>query len=158
MNSLIESEFPLHEAQSERYELMKVLTDSDLAYRLPGDNPTLGELCREIGEAEHGYIQSFKTFRHDRSYRNPDPGLVNSVARLTAWYTALDQEFETVVREFSEDDLHRRQIIRGHGFTPSPYVQFQIYREALLMFYAKASVYLKALRKSVNDQWHAGIG
>lgn len=158
MNSLVESEFPLHETQRERYDLMKTLTDSDLAYKLPGDNPTLGELCREIGEVEYNYIQSFKTFKHDWSYRNSEPDLATSVARLQAWYTTLDQEFETVMREFSEDDLHQRQIDRGHGFTPSPYVQFQIYREALLMFYAKASVYLKALRKSVNDQWHAGIG
>lgn len=70
----------------------------------------------------------------------------------------LDQDFETILREFSEDDLHHKQIDRGHGFTPSPYVQFQIYHEALLMFYAKASVYLKALQKAVNDEWQAGIG
>ncbi len=38
------------------------------------------------------------------------------------------------------------------------YVQFQIYHEALLMFYAKASVYLKALQKSVNEEWRTGIG
>ena len=80
------------------------------------------------------------------------------MARLQAWYTTLDHEFETVVRGFSEDDLHQKQIDRGNGFTPSPYVQFQIYHEALLMFYAKASVYLKALQKTVNDQWQAGIG
>ena len=62
------------------------------------------------------------------------------------------------MRGFSEDDLHHKQIDRGNGFTPSLYVQFEIYREALLMFYAKASVYLKALQKRVNDRWHTGIG
>lgn len=158
MNSLIESEFPLHETQRLRYDLLQTLTDSDLAYKLPGDNPTLGALCREIGEVEYSYIQSFKTFKHDWSYRAADPELATSVARLQAWYTSLDTEFETVVRGFSEDDLRRKQIDRGHGFTPSLYVQFQIYHEALLMFYAKASVYLKALQKSVNDEWQAGIG
>ncbi len=158
MNSLIENEFPLHATQSERYDLMQTLTDSDLAYKLPGDNPTLGELCREMGEVEYNYIQSFKTFKHDVSYRAAEPKLATSVARLQAWYTALDDEFESVMSGFSEDDLHHKQIDRGHGFTPSLFVQFQIYREALLMFYAKASVYLKALQKYVNDQWQMAIG
>lgn len=158
MNSLLESEFPLHETQSLRYDLLQTLTDSDLAYKLPGDNLTLGELCREIGEVEYSYIQSFKTFTHDWSYRTTEPELATSVARLQAWYTSLDNEFETVLRGFSENDLHHKQINRGHRFTPSLYVQFQIYHEALLMFYAKASVYLKALQKSVNDQWQVGIG
>ena len=158
MNSLIESEFPLHEAQSIRYDLLRTLTDSDLAYKLPGDNPTLGELCRDFGEVEYSYIQSFKTFKLDWSYRATEPELATSVARLQAWYRTLDDEFESVVRGFSEDDLRDKQIDRGHGFTPSPLVQFQIYHEALLMFYAKASVYLKALQKFVSDEWRAGIG
>jgi hypothetical protein len=158
MNSLIEEEFPLHQTQSLRYDLMNMLTDTDLSYKLPGDNPTLGELCREIGEAEHGYIQSFKTFQHDLSYRNHDPEVATSIERLKAWYKALDEEFETVIREFSEAELHNRQIDRGHGFTPSLFVQFQIYREALLIFFAKASVYLKALQKPLNDEWLTGIG
>jgi len=158
MNSLVENEFPLHETQRLRYDLLQTLTDSDLAYKLPGDNPTLGELCREFGDVEYSYIQSFKTFQHDWSYRTTAPELATSVARLQAWYTTLDHEFESVVRGFEEDDLHHKQIDRGHGFTPPPAVQFQIYHEALLMFYAKASVYLKALQKTVNDQWQAGIG
>lgn len=158
MNSLIENEFPLQDTQSLRYDLLRTLTDRDLAYKLPGDNPTLGELCRAFGEVQYSYIQSFKTFKLDWSYRNTEPELATSVARLQAWHTTLDTEFETIVRGFSEDDLHQKQIDRGNGFTPSPFVQFQIYHEALLMFYAKASVYLKALQKTVNDQWQAGIG
>jgi hypothetical protein len=158
MNSLIKEEFPLHETQKLRYDLMKTLTDGDLAYKLPGDNPTLGELCREMGEIEHTYIHSFRTLKQDWSYRNSEPGLANSVERLQAWYKTLDEELEAVLREFSEEDLHQKQIDRGHGFFPSPYVQFQIYREAILMFYAKASVYLKALQKPVSGQWQAWIG
>jgi hypothetical protein len=72
MNSLVESEFPLQETQRVRYDLLQALTDSDLIYKLPGDNPTLGELCREFGDVEHSYIQSFKTFKHDWSYRTTD--------------------------------------------------------------------------------------
>jgi hypothetical protein len=158
MNSLIESEFPLPEgSQTLSYDLMNMLTDADLAYKLPGDNPTLGELCREMGEIEHAYIQSFKTLKHDLSYRHPDPGIASSVERLRSWYAQLDAEFETVIGGFSEEDLQNKQIERG-GFAPSPFVQFQIYREAVLIFYAKASVYLKALGKPYNDKWRAWVG
>jgi hypothetical protein len=98
MNSLVESEFPLHATQRVRYDLMQTLTDSDLAYQLPGDNPTLGALCREFGDVEYAYIQSFKTFKHDWSCRTTEAELATSVARLQAWYTTLDTEFETVKR------------------------------------------------------------
>lgn len=36
----------------------------------------------------------------DWSYRNPDPALATSVPRIRTWYSALDTEFETVVRGF----------------------------------------------------------
>ena len=35
---------------------------------------TLGALCREMGEIEHSYIQSLKTFQQDWSYRNMEAG------------------------------------------------------------------------------------
>jgi len=158
MNTLIEEEFPLPETQSLRYDLMNALTDADLAYRLPGDNPTLGELCREMGDLEHSYIQSFKTLEQDWSYRNTDPGLATSVADLTAWYRTLDAEFETVLNGVSDDDLHSQEIDRGNDIKVSAQTQFDIYREAVMMFYAKASVYLKGLQKPVNDQWQSWIG
>lgn len=158
MNSLIEQGSVLKETQKLRDDLMDTLEDSDLAYKLPGDNPTLGELCRECGEIEHIYIQGFKTLTQDWAYRTDDPELATSVERLKAWYKSLDEELATVLGAFAEDDLHSKQIDRGHGFTPTVFLQFHIYREALLMFYAKASVYLKALQKPVSDQWRAWIG
>jgi hypothetical protein len=157
MNSLLETEFPLREAQHLRYDLLHTLTDRDLAYKLPGSNPTLGELCRANGELEYCYIQSFKTFKHDWSHPPSEPELATRVVALEAWFTRLDQEFEDVVRGFSDEDLHHKQIDHGHGFRPSLFVQWQIYHEALLMFYAKADVYLKALQKTVNDQWRIGV-
>jgi len=158
MNSLVEEELPLRESQHLRYYLMDLLSDEDLAYKLPGDNPTLGELCREIGELEHMYIQSFKTFKHDWSYSNPDPELGSRSERIKAWYRALDDEFDSILGAFSEDELHSKQIDRGRGFMPSLFVQFNIYREAVLMFYAKASVYLKALQKPVHEEWRLWVG
>jgi len=158
MNTLIEEEFPLHETQSLRYDLMAALTDADLAYKLPGDNPTLGELCREMGDLEHSYIQSFKTMKQDWSYRNTTPGLTTNVADMTTWYRTLDSEFETVLSGFSDDDLRSKEIDRRNDIRVSAHTQFEIYREALMMFYAKASVYLKALQKPVNDRWQSWIG
>lgn len=158
VNSLIEEEFPLHQTQNLRYDLMGALTDEDLAYKLPGDNPTLGELCWEIGALEQSYIESFQTLRQDWSYqdRQPEPGL--TITQLTAWYRTLDDEFEVTVSKLSEDDLQTTQIDRGNGNMVPAFVQFHIYREALMMFYARASVYLKALQKTVNDYWRLAVG
>ena len=43
-----------------RHQLLDVLTDDDLAFALPG-NPALGELCRQAGQLQHIYIDSFRT-------------------------------------------------------------------------------------------------
>ncbi len=156
MNSLIEQELPgTHDL---RDHLMDMLADQELAYKLPGDNPTLGELCEEMGHIQQAYIHSFKTFKQDWGYCDSQPEATNSVASLNAWYTKLDAELVEALSGLSEDDVHTKQIDRGHGFTPCPYVQFHVYREALLIFYAKASVYLKALEKQCTDQWTGWIG
>ena len=156
MNSLIDDELPgIHDL---RDQLMGMISDRDLDYGLPGDNPTFGELCLEIGHIQQVYTHSFKTFKQDWGYRTSPPDTPNSVASLKAWYARLETELGAALRGLSEDDVHSRQIDRGHGFAPSAYVQFQIYREALLVFYAKASVYLKALEKPLTDRWKAEIG
>ncbi len=76
MNSIMQEYYPVFQMyQALRNQLMEILNQEDLAYSPGGENPTLGTLCREIGEVEYAYIQSFETFRIDFSYRNPDTSI-----------------------------------------------------------------------------------
>jgi hypothetical protein len=158
MNSIMQEQVPvLQQYQALRNQLMEALTDEDLSYAPGGDNPTLGALCREMGEVEYAYIESFKTFTQDFSYRVEDPELERSVERLITWFQALDQELQAALEALTEDDTQNRLVDRGGGFTLPPGIQLHIYREALLIFYGKASVYLKALGKPRSEQWQAWI-
>ena len=146
----------LHATQELRRQLLEVLSDADLDCQpAPGCLP-LGELCREIGEVQQSYIESFRTFRLDFSFHH-EAGVSRSVETLAAWYARLDAELEAVLEGLEEADL-ARNVERGHGFAPPVPVQFHIYREALLIFYAKAHVYLKALGKRVTGPWQWWIG
>lgn len=159
MNSIIERHYPLFELyQGLRNELMEILTDEELAFRPAGDNAPLGVLCREIGEVEQSYIDSFKSFNQDFSYRNEEPGIESSVAKLSAWYQELDKKLESAVAAIKEEDVHNRVINRDGDFHVAPFVQLEIYKEALLIFYGKVSVYLKAMGKERPEQWQEWIG
>src|SRR6266550_3159991 len=157
---LAETFFP--EYQGLRDQLMEILADEDLGLRLGGETASLGELCREIGEIEHTYVQSFRTFRQDFSYRNPDPELERSVAAVKAWFAELDREMMAAVEALSDDDIATRRIIRGDFdeafFSPLPKVQLDVYREALLIFYGKVTVYLRAIERPLPGQWADWIG
>lgn len=158
MNSIMTGYYPIFEQyQAMRNQLMGILTDADLDYQPGGANPPLGVLCREIGETEYAYIQSFKTFKLDFSYHNDEPGLAQSGARLAAWFAALDQELKAAVAGLTEEDLQQRQVDRG-SFSLPPNFNLQIYNEALLIFYGKVIVYLRAAGKPVPQQWTDWLG
>jgi hypothetical protein len=156
MNSVIDQELPgIHRL---RDQLFDMIADHDLAYKLPGHNPTLGELCLEAGMYQQIYSRSFKTFNMDWGYRGSIPQTTDSVEGFRAWFQALDAELVEALSLYSDEDLHNHQVDRGHGFTPSLYDQCRIYHEANLIFCAKASVYLKALEKQLTGQWPSWIG
>jgi hypothetical protein len=158
MNTLLREEFDiLHGTQSLRTQIMDLLSNDDLAYRLPGDNVSLGELCREIGEVEQAYLDSFKMFKQDFSYRNSEPGLPGDVDRLKAWFKRLDAELDEALYALSDEDFQGRMIDRG-GFQVPPRVQVHIYVQALLIFYGKATLYLRALKKPLPKDVQAWIG
>lgn len=158
MNSIIEKVYPLFQAyQALRPQMLALLADEDLGFALPGC-PTLGELCVEIGETQAAYIESFKTFELVFDFTADDPELVHSVSRLENWYAAMDQELRHVLEGLSEQEVQERLIDRGHDFRVPPRFQLEIYKEALLIFYGKSWVVLKALDKSLPEQWQHWIG
>ena len=145
----------LHLTTKLRTEMMDLLTDSDLAFRIP-NNPTLGALCREMGDVERSYIDSFKTLKQVWDVRNTEPGLDGSVEKLKTWYKALDAELDTVLRAIPDADLQTKTVDRGF---PMPLGgQFHTYREALLIFCGKCSVYLRAMGKPLGEQFQGWIG
>lgn len=165
MNSIVGgylAETYFAEYQVLRDELMETLSDADLGTRLGGQTASLGALCREIGEIEHAYVESFRTFRQDFSYRNPDPELEHSLAALNVWFAELDRELMASVEALSEDDIAGRRIIRGdfaeEFFSPLPKTQLDVYREALLIFYGKVAVYLRAMERPLPGHWDDWIG
>jgi len=164
-NSLIREHMPatyFGEYQELRARLMERLSDEDLAFT-PGEGAlTLGALCREIGDVELSYVKSFRTFTQTFSNVTTDPRLETSVAALVAWYAELDRDLLAAVADLSEDDIRSRRIVRGdfseEFFSPLPAVQLDIYREALLIFYAKVSIYLRVMGRPLPGIWSDWIG
>jgi hypothetical protein len=156
VNDLFKEEIRGH--HSMRDHLLTVVSDSDLAYELPGQNPTLGGLLVEMGDLQGVYSHSFATFTLDWSHRELPPPAPVSVAGLQSWFRAHDAVMKTAMDRLGEEDLHVERIDRGAGFIASPFVQHEIYREAVYIYYGRLSVYLKALERDAGESWAAWVG
>ena len=157
MNSYMQEKWPWIEGtHALRTQLLDTLSDADLAFSPGGQNMTLGALCREMGETEHSYTQSLKTFKQDWSYRNTEAGLESSVARLQAWFQTLDEVMKAAVSALSDEDL-KKTVDRG-GYAMPVDMQLDVYLQALLIFFGKATIYLKAMNKALPQQVQDYIG
>jgi uncharacterized damage-inducible protein DinB len=156
MNSLFEEEIRGH--HSMRDHVLTLVSDADLAYKLPGQNPTLGGLLVEMGDLQGVYTHSFETFTLDWAHRRLPPPADMTIAGLRAWFDAHDDAMKAALDRFTDEELHIDRIDRGGGFVASPFVQHQVYREAVYVFYGKLSVYLRALERDAGEQWAAWVG
>ena len=93
MNSLFDEEIRGHHGM--RDHLLTVVSDADLAYKLPGQNPTLGELLVELGDLEGVYTHSFDTLTLDWSHRQLPPPAPITIASLRAWFESQDDAMNT---------------------------------------------------------------
>lgn len=132
-----------------RMQLLDTLSDTDLAFNPGGANLTLGALLRETGEIEYSYIQSLKNLKQDWSYHNEEAAVESHLARLKTWYQALDEEMKAVASALSDEDLTK--IVDRGGFSVPVDVQLDIYLQALLIFFGKVVIYLKAMNKPVPE-------
>lgn len=150
------------EYQLLRDELMRELTDEDLGFRPGGSALALGQVCREIGDIEHSYVEALRTFRQDFGWHNPDPRMERSVAALVGWFDDLDRRLRTALAALTGDDVASRRISRRDfdvdDFSPLPPQELDVYREALLIFYGKVSVYLRMMGRELPGHWGAWIG
>ncbi|HEX2623230.1 MAG TPA: DinB family protein [Phototrophicaceae bacterium] len=147
----------LHLTTDLRTGMMDTLTDADLTYRLP-NGPTLGELCRDIGNTERIYIKSFQTLTHDWTIKTTEPELATRVEKLKAWYKTLDAELDATVNAIPDTDFQSKTVDRGGGFMMPLGGQFHTYREAILIFCGKSTPYLLAIGKPLTQQWKEWIG
>jgi uncharacterized damage-inducible protein DinB len=157
MNRYMQEKWPWIEGtHGMRSQLIDILSDADLSFSPGGQNMTLGALLREMGETEYSYIQSLKTFKQDWSYRNTEAGLESSITRLKAWYQTLDEQMKAVVSDLSDEDL-TKTVDRG-GFSMPVDLQLDVYLQALLIFFGKATVYLKAMNKPLPQPIQEYVG
>ena len=156
MNNLFEEEIRGH--HSMRDLLLTVVSDADLSYKMPGWNPTLGELLIEMGDLQGVYTHSFATLTFDWAHRQLPPPAPVTVSSLKDWFAVQDDAMAAALGRFSDEELRVNAIDRGNGFVASPFVQHQVYREAVYIFYGKLSVYLKALERDAGQDWAGWIG
>lgn len=146
MNRLMQEKWPWVEGSNAmRTELLDALTDADLSFTPGGTAMMLGALCREMGDIEESYLNSFKTFTQDLSNKNTEAGLETSVAKLKAWYEKLDADLQATLAAFSDADL-QKSIDRSGNAMPLD-LQVDVYLQALLIFFGKASIYLRVMNK-----------
>ena len=157
MKRFIQERWPwLEEVRGMRSQLLDILSNADLAFSPGGQNMKLGALLRQMGDLEHAYIQSLKTSLQDWSYHNTEAGLESDITRLKAWFQALDDEMLDTMSAFSNEDLTRR-VDRG-GFNSTVEREIDHYGEAVLIFFGKATIYLKAMNKPVPESIENTIG
>ena len=126
MNRYMTEKWPWIEGTHQmRSQLLDILNDDDLTFNPGGQNMSLGALCRQLGEVEHSYAQSLKTFQQDWSYRNEYTALEGSVARLKEWFQELDEELKAAADALSDEDL-KKTIDRG-GFAMPVDLQLDVY-------------------------------
>lgn len=145
----------IRESLVPRDELLLALTDRALTFQPGGDCPALGELCRGIGETQHSYAESFRTFRVDFDYRFHDPSIAFNVERLRRWYGDLDDALEAALAGLSEADAGRTVYREGEHVALAEHLL--TFNEALLLFFGKAFVYLKAGRMAMPNKWGAWV-
>jgi uncharacterized damage-inducible protein DinB len=157
MKRFIQERWPwLEEVRGMRLQLLDILSNADLAFSPGGQNITLGALVCKMGDLEHSYIQSLQTGVRDVSYHNTEAGLESDITRLKAWFQALDDELLDTLSAFSKEEW-TKCVDRG-GFPSTVEREVDHYGEALLIFFGKATIYLKAMNKPVPESIENTIG
>jgi hypothetical protein len=137
-----------------RVETLNAITDADLNTQLGGQSLSLRELILEQGTIQMAYIECFRSF--ELRFNHPAPEGVQSLEDIKTWFAELDSSLIAALGALSDDEL-KRGVPRGSHTLPAEIV-FYTYRESVMIFAAKASVYLRALNHALPGQVKSWIG
>jgi hypothetical protein len=140
-----------------RNGVLERLDNNDLNFSPGGDNLTLGELFKQLGEHQHSYTQSLVTLKQDWSYKNDEPDLTSNLSQLKQWFDQLDQQMKEVLNQLGESDL-QKQVDRTQGSVRPILSQLDIYIQLMLIFLGKIVVYFKSIQKPLPPSIAEYIG
>ena len=140
-----------------RDELFEGLSDADLEFSPGGTAPTLRALLLEQANVQAAYAESFRTLK--LKFGETTPAGQQSTEEIRARFAQLDAELIGALAALSDDDLRRPHDPRGlkaPGYTVE--TSYYTYRESVLIFAARASIYLRALGREVPTLMKSFVG
>ena len=114
-------------------------------------------MFRELGETQGAYIDSFSTFELGPPRPCDIPGVEHSLDRIRSWYVRRDEELYAALRTIPDEDVDR-PVDRGNDNPLPVWIHLDVFREALIIFYRRFSVYLKAAGKHRPERFERWIG
>ena len=141
-------------SQSLRDELLTDISDVDLEFSTGGNNLTLLELFRGLGEIQGAYTRAFREFR--LRFDLSAPHNLETAADLTNWFSSLDAEMLAALEGLSDADFEKTVPRDTHNIPVG--TLFFTFREAILIVCAKVNVYFMAMNKPVPAQNRDWIG
>jgi hypothetical protein len=159
MNTFVQKEYWIVEmTEALTMQLLDLLSDDTLGHTAAAHNPSLGDLFAGQAAIQTAYIESFRTFTGD--FHNIAPVSIDSgsVDALRQEFRLLHAGLKTELGTLSDEDFASRKIDRDGGFQIPLTVQVHIYRESILIFCGKVSVYLRSLGIAFPEQWVNWIG
>ncbi len=137
-----------------RTEILNAITEADLDTQLGGQSHSLRALILEQGTIQMAYVECFRNF--ELRFDHAAPEGVQSLEDIKTWFVELDTSLISALGALSDEDL-KRGVPRSKYTVPAEIV-FYTYRESVMIFAAKASVYLRALDHALPAQVKSWVG
>ena len=111
------------------------------------------EIAKTIAGEEKAVVLGVISGNMDFSVMTSVP---EDMKELIEWYERSHKEMVHKYNELSDEDL-KKTIDRG-SFSPTIDVQLQVYLQALLIFFGKATIFVKAMNKPLPQPFQEWIG
>ena len=140
--------------QKLRHDVLDAISDEDLTHTLGGDTLSLGDLLLQQGRWEDDYVQAWHTLEMRHTSRSAPEH--QTVTGFRTWFHSIEQSIRATLEAMSDEELSR-PVKRGSHSVPLEITAYT-YRESLIIFAGKASLYLRSLKRPVSAHLTSFVG